>query len=228
MDNVQDFTKMRQLDTPNLDVQPDRTRSLLVESAISKLQSLERQPVQLKEDFGPTADRTVAGIPDEDALVSLRSGETQGTILGKQGALTQRFGAKGPWEKFSGGVNYGTDFAVPEGTRVALPEGKWKVVETFDRATASGPNNAQAAANRGYGNSVLVVNVDTGEKLRFSHLSKVGVKVGELLNQGTVVGLTGATGNVAGKTGQHLDLEFYNARGQLADVLQSRYANQIL
>jgi len=147
------------------------------------------------------------------------------TILKKQ-LVSQKFGVRNRVEKYSKGINRGTDFAVKTGTPVAIPEGNWKVVETFNKASASGPNNRQRGANKGYGNSVVVKNLDTGEKMRFSHLSRVGVKPGETVSSGKVVGLTGATGNVAGKTGQHLDVEYFDSKGTLKDVLSSRYADK--
>lgn len=140
--------------------------------------------------------------------------------------ITQKFGNRSRVERYSGGVNRGTDFAVPTGTPVSLPEGRWKVVEAFSGATASGPNNRQRGINSGYGNSVVVQNLDTGEKMRFSHLSRVNGKLGQEVKGGDIVGLTGATGNVAGKTGQHLDLEYFDEKGQLRDIMQSRYAGE--
>jgi len=150
-------------------------------------------------------------------------------ILAKRGPITQRFGQKSKYDIYSKGINWGTDFAVPTGTRVSLPNGQWKVVESFSGAKAQGPNNRQRGANRGYGNSVLVENTETNERLRFSHLSQVieGLEKGMSARGGTTVGFSGATGNVAGKTGQHLDVEYYKKRGVLADITKSSYARQL-
>lgn len=152
----------------------------------------------------------------------------QGTILGASGKLTQLFGNKSAVEKYSRGVNYGVDIAVKKGTTVALPPGTWEIVESFNGATAEGPNNKQGGINRGYGNSVLARNKETGELLRFSHLSEVGVQSGQVIPGNVVIGKTGATGNVAGKTGQHLDLEYYNQNGRVANVLTSPYAQYLM
>lgn len=150
-----------------------------------------------------------------------------GKILSSLGKITQKFGNKSSVEKYSGGVNYGTDFAVPKGTVAFLPQGNWEVVDVFDQATFEGPNNPQQGVNRGYGNSVLVKNKDTGEKLRFSHLSKVAVKKGQTTVGGRPIGLTGATGNVAGRTGAHLDLEAYDPSGKLVDVFKTKYKDYL-
>lgn len=137
-----------------------------------------------------------------------------GKILSQSGPITQAFGNRSPIERFSGGVNYGTDIGVGVGTKVALPKGRWQVIDA----------NASGGINSGYGNSIFAQNLETGEKLRLSHLSRVGVKKGDVIDGGQVIGETGATGNV---TGPHLDLEYYNQNGQVADVLRSRYAGAI-
>lgn len=144
--------------------------------------------------------------------------ESQGQGLSQYGPITQGFGNRNAIERFSGGVNYGTDFGVPTGTKVALPAGSWEVVEAFGGADNNGfiGNNA----NRGYGNSVLVKNTKTGEMLRFSHLSRASVQPGSVVKGGSVIGLSGNSGNT---TGAHLDLEYYTPQGQLSDVMRTPY-----
>lgn len=136
--------------------------------------------------------------------------------------ITQAFGNVNPGvEVFNkSGTNTGTDFGVKEGTPVVLPSGRWRVVSSFNQAR--GPGHIGDNTNSGYGNSILVQNMDTGEKLRYSHLSQVGVRPGDLVG-GQVIGLSGRTGNV---TGPHLDLEYYDAKGKLGDPLKSPYMQQ--
>lgn len=126
--------------------------------------------------------------------------------------ITQQFMNYNPKiEKYSGGYNYGVDFGYGQGAPVTLPQGQWQVKEA----------SANGNFNRGYGNSILVQNMQTGEKLRVSHLSKLANLVaGQRLNGGQTVALTGATGNV---TGPHLDVEYYDRAGKLANVLASQY-----
>jgi murein DD-endopeptidase MepM/ murein hydrolase activator NlpD len=133
-------------------------------------------------------------------------------ILGQSAPVTQVFGNYNPAvEKYSGGVNNGVDFGVGEGTPVGLPDGQWKVVEV----------NNNGSFNRGYGNSVFVQNTQTGEKIRLSHLSATAnLEPGQVVQGGNVIGKSGATGNV---TGPHLDVEYYNQQGKLADILNSAY-----
>ena len=89
-------------------------------------------------------------------------------FLKGQGAITQLAGNYNPSvEKFSGGYNTGTDIGVKQGTPISLPEGNWKVLDSYGKATGNGYiGNAQ---NSGYGNSVMVQNADTGQTYRFSH-----------------------------------------------------------
>lgn len=190
----------------------------------------------VKPVFQPTVQpqsqpaQSVAAQPlPQKELMQIPEGRQQ-TILGASAPITQKFGNRNSIEKYSGGVNYGVDIAVPRGTPLAAPPGKWKVVEAYDGASVEGPNNKEGGSNRGYGNSVLLQNADTGEKMRFSHLQVggVGVKPGQEIEGGTVFGKTGASGNTAGRTGQHLDWEYYDKNGKIADGLQTPYAQYLL
>ena len=140
------------------------------------------------------------------------------------GYVTQMPLTKNKADVYSRGINRGLDIAVKKGTPVELPKGRWQVVHSFNKATAEGPNNKQRGINEGYGNRVVAVNLDTGEKISFAHLSKVNVRVGDLISGGTV-GYSGATGNVAGRTGAHVDIEYYDATGSLGDVTKTNYWN---
>lgn len=142
-------------------------------------------------------------------------------VLGQQGPLTQKFGSISPLEKFSGGFKRGISIAVPEGTKLSAPPGTWKVAEAYDGAQNGFIGNPE---NKGYGNSVVLQNSQTGETLRFNHLSKVGVQLGQTLGEGEPLGLTGKTGNT---TGPHLALDYTNGQGQLADPLSSPYAQYL-
>src|SRR3990167_3002625 len=131
-------------------------------------------------------------------------GDLGGSVLSQSGPVTQAFGNYNP-SLYKGinksMTNTGTDIGVPTGTKVALPPGEWEVVESY----------SGGGANSGYGNSILVKDKKTGEKLRFSHLSKVArLKKGDSVRGGKIVALSGATGNV---TGPHLDLEYYDDKG---------------
>ncbi len=83
----------------------------------------------------------------------------------------------------------GVDYAAPIGTPVrTVGDG---VVEF-------------AGVQRGYGNVIEVKHRD-GKSTLFAHLSRIGVKVGQKVEQGDVIGAVGTTGF---STGPHLHFEF--------------------
>lgn len=179
-------------------------------------------------DLGYTPNEVALAISRQnsaDAVNQSLTGFDMGGDLGKGGSLkgfpiTQAFGNKSGVEVFSHGINTGVDIGVPKNTPIALPKGKWKVISAFNGAKNGFVGDNE---NSGYGNSVYVQNVDTGEKLRFSHLNQVHIP-SDTLEGGQVIGLSGATGNT---TGPHLDLEYRDSNGRLGDFLQTPYASQI-
>jgi murein DD-endopeptidase MepM/ murein hydrolase activator NlpD len=136
--------------------------------------------------------------------------------------ITQKFGNYSNVERFSNGYNRGVDLGVNIGTPLKVPDGKWEVIEAYGKARPKG--YLGNGDNSGWGNSVVVKNTKTGETLRYSHLSKVVTKPGEILEGGKIIGKSGSTGNV---TGAHLDLEYTTPKGQLADASKTKYISQI-
>ena len=198
---------------------PSTFQTYLRNQGQNELQTLKSQ---VQPDMGSLSDNMPSGsqIP-----VSGQSGQLrQNSILGKSTQLTQKFGNMNPGvEVMSNGFNSGADFAADPGTTVALPGNhSFRVLQAF--AGDNTPGHIGDSTNSGYGNSVYAQDQTTGEKLRFSHLSQVNAKEGDVLPGGSILGATGETGNV---TGPHLDLEYYNPQGQLQDVLNSPYAQYL-
>lgn len=189
-----------------VDIGEAETAALKANKARMELEDIREKatPVSVSEESGQMSQE----LPKQ----------SQGNIIPSGARVTQKFGQASQYDVFSGGINYGTDFATPVGTNVAVPEGEWEVVDAYGGSTRKGfiGNND----NSGYGNSVLVKNTKTGEQMRFSHLSQVGVKRGQILRAGQVFAKTGATGNV---TGPHLDLEYRDSSGKLSNVEYSPY-----
>jgi len=129
--------------------------------------------------------------------------------------ITQQFGnpnAKLYGKNKSGraNINRGLDIAAePNEPQVAPPEGNWIVQEA----------KKDGKFNTGWGNYVVIVNKDTGESIRRSHLDKVNVNPGEVVT-GKQLGTTGRTGRT---TGYHMDIEYTNSKGQLSDFSKSPY-----
>lgn len=217
------------------DEQPTITSPPLFDQAskAAQMSALQRMYMQKQIDSSQqeTTDPAQPSVgPTDGAVVSpMDRMAQQSGILSSRSPITQKYGNRSSIEQFSGGVNRGTDFGAPRGTKIAVPPGEWKVVEAFSGANQEGSQNSQKGINRGYGNSVLVENTKTGEKLRFSHLrvGGVGVQPGQVVKGGSIIGETGATGNVWGQTGQHLDLEYYNTAKQIADIMSSPYAQYL-
>ncbi|MEU3555222.1 M23 family metallopeptidase [Streptomyces fragilis] len=87
----------------------------------------------------------------------------------------------------------GQDFAVPTGTKVfAVHEGT--VVKAGSWGAGDGP---------AYGNAVVIKH-GNGTYSQYAHLSKVQVSVGEKVNTGEQIALSGNTGN---SSGPHLHFE---------------------
>jgi len=173
-------------------------------------------PSEIDQFSSQNKDIQVTNKPSETSLPKITTKITP--------KVTQAFNVYNPsLERFSpGGRNIGVDLEANSGTPVYTPQGSWKVVESYNGAKGQGHigNNE----NRGYGNSVLIQNTDTGEKLRTSHLSEVGATQGQVLTAGLPIGKTGATGNV---TGPHLDLEYYDKSGKLGDASKTTYVNNV-
>ncbi len=107
--------------------------------------------------------------------------------------ITSAFGWRvhpitGAWRFHSG-----TDLGAPMGTPVlAAYSGRVSLAEMMG----------------GYGLSILLDHNDGKEATRYAHLSELFVKSGQWVQQGTVIGLVGSTGN---STGPHLHFEALQA-----------------
>ncbi len=114
--------------------------------------------------------------------------------------ITSRFGVR--LDPFLGtpAMHTGIDFRAP----IGYPA----------RVTADG-TVTMAGYNGGYGN---MVEVDHGNGIttRYGHLSKIEVKVGQIVSKGTVLGRTGSTGR---STGPHLHYEV-RVDGEAIDPMQ--------
>jgi murein DD-endopeptidase MepM/ murein hydrolase activator NlpD len=105
-----------------------------------------------------------------------------------KGSITSRFGVRTDPFRRRPAMHTGIDFRAPTGQPA--------------RATAGG-KVVSAGYEGGYGN---LVEIDHGGGIttRFAHLSKIGVKKGQAIAKGDVVGNTGNTGR---STGPHLHYE---------------------
>lgn len=92
-----------------------------------------------------------------------------------------------------------------------------------------GVDRGKKQGDKGYGNSVIVQDKN-GNKFRYSHLNEAWVKVGDVVNRGTVLGgegNTGSTYSTTGGSGVHLDLRIKDAYNRYVNpitYIQQQYA----
>ncbi|AIR99751.1 M23 family metallopeptidase [Streptomyces glaucescens] len=87
----------------------------------------------------------------------------------------------------------GQDFAVPSGTKVVAAHGG-TVVKAGGNGAGDGP---------AYGNAIVIKH-GNGQYSQYAHLSKINVKVGQIVATGQQIALSGNTGN---SSGPHLHFE---------------------
>jgi murein DD-endopeptidase MepM/ murein hydrolase activator NlpD len=108
--------------------------------------------------------------------------------------LTARFGQYGLWSSYHTGLDFNG--------------------ETGDQIHAIADGEVISAGYDGsYGNKT-VVQLDDGTELWYCHQSAFMVSVGDVIHQGEIIGLVGATGHV---TGSHLHVEVHPGGGDPVD-----------
>lgn len=110
------------------------------------------------------------------------------------------------------------------GWRIHPISGEWRFHSGTDLGAPMGTPVLAAYSGRvslaeflgGYGLSILLDHNQGSAETRYAHLSEVFVKPGQWVQQGTVIGLVGSTGN---STGPHLHFETLQAnQGELVAV----------
>ncbi len=142
---------------------------------------LLEQLIARQTEQSPSTGAAAASQPFAGALFSpMTAGEPSPVPWGRpvSGRLTQAFHTR----------HNGLDFGVPVGTPV--------------RSTMDGRVVYAGWNDQGYGNLVIVENGPY--RTYYAHLSSIPVSVGQQVNAGAVIGLSGNTGN---STGPHLHYE---------------------
>lgn len=104
-------------------------------------------------------------------------------------------------------MHQGVDFAAPTGTPIL--------------ASAAG-TVVMAGWGGGYGN-VVVLDHGKGMRTRYAHMSKVGVKAGQRVGQGQMIGRVGSTGL---STGPHLHYEVWQ-NGKPVNPRQAKFMSSV-
>lgn len=90
-------------------------------------------------------------------------------------------------------------------------------VEIVEVRRDDGTRFGDRSGHGGYGNSVLV-RLPNGSLVRLSHLDQMGnFQAGQVLRAGELIGTPGSTGN---STAEHLDVEYFDERGERVDPEQ--------
>ncbi|MFD8818339.1 M23 family metallopeptidase, partial [Streptomyces sp. NPDC059627] len=144
-----------------------------------------RAPAATAADAKEKAEASAKQKSEQARLAALAK---QYTLPVVSYTITGTFGQAG--SMWSSGYHTGLDFAAPTGTLI--------------KAVHSGTvTEAGWAGAYGYR---TIITLDDGTELWFCHQSSIGVKVGQKVATGDVIGRVGATGNV---TGPHLHLEVH-------------------
>jgi pyrimidine deaminase RibD-like protein/biotin carboxyl carrier protein len=149
----------------------------------------------------PKKDKPQVQVPPKKDKPSISS------TMPVNGRLTSAFGNRRAPVPGATTNHPGVDIAVPTGTPVRSPIAGKVVYASMD-------DNA-------CGGTIAISN--GGEKHRFCHCSKIDVRVGQVIQQGDVVGLTGGGARDPGRglsTGPHLHWEKYIA-GNLVDPMSN-------
>jgi len=154
------------------------------------------EQILAQQTASQTAQTSTTPAPASSTPLTQTPGSAQ-AATGTAAALYNADGANGqPIGRPVGGVitqgfsskHIGIDFGVPIGTNV--------------KSTMSGQVIHAGWNTEGYGNLVIVQNGPY--RTYYGHLSSIPVKVGDTVNAGQVIGLSGSTGN---STGPHVHYE---------------------
>jgi murein DD-endopeptidase MepM/ murein hydrolase activator NlpD len=169
------------------DAQASSTETRAVEAdrkPVAPDAAMERQLAQREKRISRAANRREARPARTAKPVLIKAITWTSPVSGYR--LTGRFGDRS--YMWSSGVHTGLDFAAPSGTPI--------------RSIAAGVVKA-ATYDGAYGYKT-VVTLPGGGEVWYCHQDRLGVRKGQRVTPGQVIGSVGATGNV---TGSHLHME---------------------
>jgi murein DD-endopeptidase MepM/ murein hydrolase activator NlpD len=150
-------------------------------------------------------DRLGRLLPELESTLAREISRPVGVPVAGQQDISSRYGVRG--NPFGRGHEFhnGIDFVIDTGTPI-LSTGPGRV----DAAGYDGPNGNRVSIDHGFGYRSV-----------YAHLSSVQVKVGEAVQRGQLVGLSGNTGR---SSGPHLHYSLYY-QGQTIDPARYLRAN---
>ena len=153
----------------------------------------------------PLERRMIARRLRRKALGPCRTAPTTVHPTGQSIPVSTRYGIRGT--RWMLGYHTGEDYACPVGSQA--------VAVTWGTVLAAGSTSWGPA----YGTMVVIRTASGRYDYAYCHLSHVLVTVGQKVRPGTLVGLTGDTGNV---TGPHLHFEARTAGGRYGSDVSPR------
>ena len=127
------------------------------------------------------------------------------------GIISSRYGKKRFINDEPRSPHLALDIAAPEGTKIVSPsEGKIILIGNFF-----------------YAGNYVIIDHGYGLMSSYSHLSKIDVKVDQIINKGQKIGEVGSTGRV---TGPHLHWSVYldNTRINPESIIKDNFLESIL
>lgn len=140
------------------------------------------------------------------SVAPCRTAPTRAVPLGKALPVSTAYAKRGTMWML--GYHTGEDYAAPTGSQAVAVS--WGTVIAVG-STSWGP---------AYGTMVIIRTASGRYDYAYCHLTRARVLVGQKVRPGTVVGYTGATGNV---TGPHLHFESRAAGGRYGDDVGPRH-----
>lgn len=176
--------------------------------------------------YGPGGNGTVQDYLDRNIYPIMKSynsrpgavtaptiGGLEGITPGTQGSIMQEFGPTPYAQEHSGTYEYGgayglgpgqhpgVDWAVPIGTQVATAAGGTVYVVGNDHGTGYYYRNTMTQTDPDHSGEFAVM-LDNGDILILGHLASINVNVGQRVNAGQIIGLSG------GSDGAHVHVEY--------------------
>ena len=147
---------------------------------------------------GGDAHASTSEVAPQGGTSPEKTGDWTAPTGGRPGTA---YGVKG--SHWVSGHHTGVDFEVPVGTDVH----------------AASDGEVVTAGSGGQYGSQIVIRHDGGLYSQYAHLSKIGVSVGDTVNEGDTIALSGNSGN---STGPHLHFEVRTGPSYGSDINPSR------
>ncbi|MEV7796491.1 M23 family metallopeptidase [Streptomyces sp. NPDC087512] len=184
-----------------------RTRAAVLATGLGASVALGAGVAAASSTTAVTGTSTVANAVEAQAVAQAKAAKAEkATVIAKQTAAKKKAASwVDPVKKYTlsakfaqnGGMwahkHSGQDFAVPIGTDVVATHGG-TVVKAGGNGAGDGP---------AYGNAIVIKH-GNGTYSQYAHLSKINVKIGQVVKTGQSIAKSGNTGN---SSGPHLHFE---------------------